>query len=158
MAEDVDSVSLLARREIEASIAVPLIEAFAEEVGSERALAIAARVIESLGEEAGQALAAIAGGNQLEDLDRILPFFSAGGALEFESPTPEPGRTAINITKCRFAEMYDRLGVKELGTLLSCGRDHALFRGFNPEIEFTRTQTIMEGADLCDFCLSERRE
>ncbi len=158
MSGNVDSVDLLTRREIEAAIAAPLIQAFAEELGSERAHAIAARVIENLGEQAGKALASIAGGNQLEDLDRILPFFSAGGALEFESPTTEPGRTAINITKCRFTEMYERLGVKELGPLLSCGRDHGLFKGFNPEIEFTRTQTIMEGADHCDFCLSASRE
>jgi predicted hydrocarbon binding protein len=158
MTENVDSVDLLTRREIEAAIASPLIRAFAEELGSERAFAIAASVIENLGEEAGKALAGFAGGNQLEDLARILPFFSAGGAWEFEPPTSEPGRVAINITKCRYTEMYERLGVKELGFLLSCGRDHALFKGFNPEIEFTRTQTIMEGADHCDFCLSVGRE
>ncbi len=158
MTENIDSVDLLTRREIEAAIAAPLIRAFAEELGSERAFAIAAPVIENLGEEAGKALAEIAGGDQLEDLARILPFFSAGGALEFEPPTLEPGRAAVNITKCRYAEMYERLGVKELGFLLSCGRDRALFKGFNPEIEFTRTQTIMEGADHCDFCFSVSRE
>jgi hypothetical protein len=158
MTNNIDSVDLLTRREIEASIVVPLIRAFVEELGSERAFAIAASVIENLGEKAGKALAEIAGGNQLEDLDRILPFFSAGGALEFEPPTLEPGRAAINITKCRYAEMYERLGVKELGSLLSCGRDRALFKGFNPEIEFTRTQTIMEGADHCDFCWTARRK
>jgi predicted hydrocarbon binding protein len=157
MTEGVDSGDLLTRREIEATIAAPLIRAFAEELGNERAFAIAASVIENLGEEAGRELAGVAGGNQLQDLTKILPFFSGGGTLESEPPTSEPGRHAINITKCRFAEMYERLGMKELGSLLSCGRDEALFKGFNPEIEFTRTQTIMDGADHCDFCWSARR-
>ena len=47
--------------------------------------------------------------------------------------------------------MYTRLGLAELGGLLSCARDAAMIDGFNPEIAFTRTQTIMEGATHCDF-------
>ncbi len=30
-------------------------------------------------------------------------------------------------------------------------RDYTLAQGFNPAIELTRTQTIMEGAPFCDF-------
>jgi fumarate reductase iron-sulfur subunit len=158
MSEEIDSVSLLVRREIEASIAVPLIKAFAEELGADKAFAIAGEAIRNLGEEGGKLLADVAGGNQLEDLARMLPFFSQGGALEFEVPDARPGSAVINITRCRFTEMYKRRGMKEFGYLLSCGRDHALFKGFNPEIEFTRTQTIMEGADYCDFCLSVKQD
>ena len=43
---------------------------------------------------------------------------------------------------------------QDLGHLLSCGRDYALVQGFNPDITFKRTQTIMEGADFCDFRFS----
>ncbi|MBW2409434.1 MAG: L-2-amino-thiazoline-4-carboxylic acid hydrolase [Deltaproteobacteria bacterium] len=39
----------------------------------------------------------------------------------------------------------------ELGTILSCSRDFALIKGFNPKINLKRTQTIMEGASYCDF-------
>jgi hypothetical protein len=39
----------------------------------------------------------------------------------------------------------------EFGKILSCNRDGALIEGMNPEIRFTRTQTIMEGAPFCDF-------
>ena len=47
--------------------------------------------------------------------------------------------------------MYRALGLADLGASLSCQRDYALAQGFNPDIELTRTQTIMEGAPLCDF-------
>ncbi len=47
--------------------------------------------------------------------------------------------------------MYRALGLSDLGGSLSCQRDYALAQGFNPAIELTRTQTIMEGAPFCDF-------
>jgi len=47
--------------------------------------------------------------------------------------------------------MYHRLGLADLGPVLSCSRDGRMIEGFNPGIAFTRTQTIMEGATHCDF-------
>ncbi len=57
----------------------------------------------------------------------------------------------FNVTRCRYAEMYRALGIPELGAVLSCNRDWALIEGFNPEIELSRTQTLMEGAPYCNF-------
>ncbi|MCK4976541.1 MAG: L-2-amino-thiazoline-4-carboxylic acid hydrolase, partial [Anaerolineales bacterium] len=65
---------------------------------------------------------------------------------------------SFNVTRCRYAEMYVELGVPELGVLLSCNRDFALIEGFNPEVNLTRTQTIMEGAPFCDFRFMLREE
>jgi hypothetical protein len=47
--------------------------------------------------------------------------------------------------------MYRRLGIADLGPVLSCSRDAAMIEGFNPAIAFTRTQTLMEGSAHCDF-------
>jgi hypothetical protein len=47
--------------------------------------------------------------------------------------------------------MYRELGIPELGAILSCGRDAALVEGFNPGVQLTRTQTILQGAPCCDF-------
>ena len=77
--------------------------------------------------------------------------FSMGGALETEPVAETPGQIGLNVTRCRYAEMYKEHGLEEFGYLLSCGRDFALMEGFNPGIKFTRTQTIMEGAPYCDF-------
>ncbi len=63
---------------------------------------------------------------------------------------------AFDVTRCRYAEMYRSLGMEDLGATLSCNRDGALIEGFNPNVEFTRTQTIMGGADRCDFRFSLR--
>ncbi len=104
--------------------------------------------------DAGKFLKEVADGDQLSDLEKILPFFSQGGALEFSQPEISEEIISLDITSCAFAEMYKKHGLEEFGYLMSCGRDYALFEGFNADIDFTRTQTIMEGADRCDFCFS----
>jgi len=43
------------------------------------------------------------------------------------------------------------LGEPELGFLLACGADFPVAEGFGPDIELTRTQTIMQGDSHCDF-------
>jgi hypothetical protein len=47
--------------------------------------------------------------------------------------------------------MYAELGMRALGSQLSCGRDGAFCSGFNPRLRFERTQTLMQGASHCDF-------
>lgn len=53
MPEDINQISILTRREIEARIAGPLIKAFMEELGSDNALMVVKRVIEPLAWESG---------------------------------------------------------------------------------------------------------
>ena len=49
------------------------------------------------------------------------------------------------------ATMGASLGEPELGFLLVCTGDFAVADGFGSDIKLTRTQTIMQGADHCDF-------
>jgi hypothetical protein len=142
---------LLQQRQIEARIVGPVIRAFAEEVGQERALAILAKVIEGLARESGAELARSLGEATLEAFAGSLDRWREGGALEIDVVEQTPERLSFNVTRCRYAEMYRALGLADLGGSLSCRRDFALAEGFNPDIELTRTQTIMEGAPFCDF-------
>ncbi|HZW32060.1 MAG TPA: L-2-amino-thiazoline-4-carboxylic acid hydrolase [Isosphaeraceae bacterium] len=142
---------LLEQREIEARIVGPLIRAFAEELGAERALAIVARVIRGLARQSGAELAQLLGEQTLDAFARTLDRWRENGALELDILEQSPGRLSFNVTRCRYAEMYRALGLADLGASLSCQRDYALAQGFNPDIELTRTQTIMEGALFCDF-------
>lgn len=152
--DSIDDLPILLRREIEARIAGPLIEAFAAEFGREQTIRVAGKVIKELAEESGAALAQGCGGNSLGHLAKGTGKWSAGGALKREIIEQDEERYNYNITRCKYAEMYKSLGLQELGFLLSCGRDGKMFGGFNPEIKFERTQTIMQGASHCDFRLS----
>ncbi len=155
---DINSVPLIIRREIEALIAAPLIKSFIEKFGREPALEAAEEVTKSLARQAGKLLQVAAGGNGMDHLQKVLPLFGQGGALEFEVIRVTPAEAAINVTRCKYAEMYREHGLEEFGALLSCGRDFALMEGFNPKIRFRRTQTIMEGAAFCDFRFSMEEE
>ncbi|MFO7559415.1 MAG: L-2-amino-thiazoline-4-carboxylic acid hydrolase [Desulfobacterales bacterium] len=157
MTEDINSVNMLVRREIEALVAGPMIKAFSEKFGKKKTETVVKKIIKDLAMESGKMLAAFTGGNKLSDLEKGLPLFAQGGALEFELVEADSEKICMNITRCRYAEMYKKNGMPEFGYLLSCGRDYALIEGFNPDIILTRTQTIMEGAAYCDFCFSLKK-
>jgi fumarate reductase iron-sulfur subunit len=82
--QDINSVPLIVRREIEALIAAPLIKAFIEKFGREPALEVTQEVIKSFAEQAGRVLQTVAGGNGIEELLKAWSLFSQADALEFD--------------------------------------------------------------------------
>jgi hypothetical protein len=156
MADEPRGPTLLERREIEARIVGPLVRAFREEVGDERALEVVRRVVAGLARESGAELARSVGEASLSAFASCLDRWKEGGALEIRMIERSDDRLAFDVTRCRYAEMYRALGLADLGSSLSCVRDFALVEGFNPEVELTRTRTIMEGAESCDFRFRRR--
>jgi hypothetical protein len=144
-------ISLLRQREIEARIVGPIFRAFAREIGEERARQILAGVIRELARASGCDAARRAGGNDLVHFAAAKERWRQDDALSLEVLREDAQGLDFNVTRCRYAEMYRALGLEDLGGLLSCGRDAAMIEGFNPDVELTRTQTIMEGAGHCDF-------
>jgi hypothetical protein len=143
---------LLERRRIEAGVLVPLIRAFQAEFGEERVNAIAARTIREIARAQGQAERERSGARSLTDVAaRARSRFLAEGSLEIDVLEETPARFSFDVTRCQFQEMYEEMGARDLGYLLSCNRDFAYFEGLAPGIEFERTQTRMEGAPCCDF-------
>jgi hypothetical protein len=151
MSAGTEPISILDRRKIEAQIAGPLIKAFIEEIGEDKALALVRSVIGKLARQSGMDLAKALGGNTMADLARGLTAWAKGDAYEMEGITLSATEYVYNITRCRYAEMYKAIGMADLGVILSCGRDFELISGFNPKMKLTRTKTIMEGWDCCDF-------
>ena len=144
-------LTLLQQRTIEARVLGPLIRAFQEELGAERANAIARRAIEGIARQRGRELAGRMGRDDLEAFVEVTNTWRGQGDLEIEVLERTPTRYSFNVTRCRFAEMYRELGLADLGGILSCGRDFVLCQGFSPRIRLRRTQTIMQGAPYCDF-------
>ena len=124
---DIDNMSVLDRRRIEAMVLGPMIRAFEEEVGRERAHAVARRVIVKIAEEQGRALSERMGGDDLPAFSRSKDPWVRGGALETDTLEDNDSRVSFNVTRCRYAEMYREIGMSDLGGIFSCGRDGALF-------------------------------
>jgi len=149
--------SLLERRRIEAEFTKGILEALATEIGRGRAIAVLTKAIEAMAEKAGAAFAAEVCQHHpeqpadLEAFAQILPRWQAGDALTVTLHTNKAEELDFDVTQCAFADMYRKLGLSDLGSVLSCNRDGGFSKGFNPKIEMTRTQTIMGGASHCDF-------
>ena len=144
-------IGVLTRREVEARILQPIIEALGEEYGLEQVLDIVRRTIIQLAQTQGDELAEAMGGRSTVHFVDSLTYWTKDDALEIDILEQNEERLSFNVTRCRYAELYRALGIAELGATLSCNRDFALIEGFNPEASLERSQTIMQGAQYCDF-------
>ena len=80
--------------------------------------------------------------------------YAAGEALDYEVVTDDGERFDMDVRRCAYAEMMERLGARDVGHLLICNFDFPLAR--RAGLELTRTQTRMQGADFCDFRYRKR--
>ena len=139
-------------REIQAPIVSSLIYGFAEEIGHEKAMKIAGKVISEDAIASGKKMAKEYKGNTLIELAKIVKdVWAQNGALKIEMIKETESELFFDVTHCEYAQMYEKMEIKDLGFTLSCIRDFSFLKGFNPQIELKRTQTIMEGAKYCDF-------
>lgn len=158
LSDSLNDLGVLNRREIEARIIAPLLEAFGEAFGRERVLEITRQTIKDIAKQQGKQLADSMGGCTLAHFAASLNAWKKDDALNIDVLEQTEEVFSFNVTRCRYAEMYTELGIPKLGTTLSCNRDFTLIEGFNPNVSLTRTQTIMEGASICDFRFVLREE
>ena len=139
-------------RRIEANIIRPIYEEMVNELGEEVARRILGRAIRRNAVEQGRSLAEGAHGwTGIAEFARLLERWKANDALRMDVLEQDDERFDFNVVRCRYAEMYREMGLGDIGHLLSCNRDGALCEGYDPRLELTRTQTIMEGATHCNF-------
>jgi hypothetical protein len=149
----VEDLPLLERRRIEAGVLVPVIRAMQREFGEEAVNRVVGAAIREIAREQGLAAGRAA---HVDTVDALRSRFASSGparegSLIVEVVEDTPDRFGFNVTRCKFVEMYEELGARDLGFLLSCGRDFAFYEGMAPGLDFERTQTRMQGAGHCDF-------
>lgn len=145
-------ISHLRRREVQAPLVVSLIKGFAREMDHDKAIEVATEVIKEDAMISGKKVAERYCGNTMVELARVVrEVWSQDNALVINVLEEMDQNFNFDVTRCGYAELYDKMGIKEFGSCLSCSRDEPFTEGFNPRIKLTRTQTIMEGAAYCDF-------
>jgi hypothetical protein len=155
--DTLNEIGVLKRREIEARILGPVIDALGKEFDRERVVAVVRETIVGVARQQGAQRAA-----QLQD-NSLTAFAASGGdwrkdnAMDVEVLEQNEERYSYNVTRCGYADMYRSLGLADLGAVLSCNRDGSLIEGFNPDIELVREQTIMMGAPCCTFRYAKRK-
>jgi hypothetical protein len=153
----VDDLPIIKLRQVEANVIKPVYEEMVRELGEEKAREILGKAIERDAIAQGSRLAAsLDGPADLAGFASLLPNWQKEDALQIEVIGQTEGTFDFNVKRCRYSEMYRDMGLGGIGDLLSCNRDGAFCVGFNPDIEMTRTQTIMQGANHCDFRFKDK--
>lgn len=157
--DEVDLAPMLERRRIEAEILKHVYQTLVQTHGAETARHTIAESVRRSSIAQGRAMAQAQGGaTSLDSFEELQPNWTRGGALEVVVRERGPDVFAFDVTRCRYAEMYRAMGLGDIGHLLSCQRDATFCEGYDPRLELARTQTIMQGADRCDFRYSYRKE
>ena len=99
----------------------------------------------------------IAQGSERTDIQGIIDtLWKWVAEAGFEFTIARSTTTAqMKVTYCPIAEMARKIGQEKWGYLCYCCDDVSIVKGFNPNIQFQRTKTLMEGYDCCDHFYSE---
>ena len=147
-----DELPIIQRRRIEANIIAPIYRRMVDQLGHEKAADIIRDAITEDARKAGERFAALEKGDaNLKTFFSVLELWKREDALVSETVVETETQLEFNVTRCRYAEMYREMGLEEIGGLLSCVRDYEFMQGYNPNITYSRTQTLMQGASHCDF-------
>ena len=145
------SIPLIDQMKIVARVLIPVVKAMQAELGEERAKEVVRNALDEVARRDGQQANTLLKGTPAEKSAAALAIAAANNALDVEELSRTPEAFEFNVTGCRYAEFYKQLREPELGFLFLCGGDWAMAEGLSPDLELTRTQTIMQGAPYCDF-------
>jgi len=146
------------KREIQAPIAKTILEGFMVQFGKTEAIKALNNIIEEDAKKSGKEMAHLFGGNSMKDLAKIVrEVWAEDNAMVMDFLEESDDKLSFNVTKCRYAEVYEKNKIRELGVCLSCNRDKPFTKAFNFEIDLIRTKTIMEGEKICDFRFVKRK-
>ena len=145
-------VPVIQQAKIQAQVLVPLVKALQAEMGKQRANALVRRTLGEIYRRYGQEFWRT---KDKKNLGKVMASafatYARENALDYRVIEQSEGAFEIDVTGCQYAEFYKELGEPELGFLLVCSADFPTAEGLGPDIELTRTQTIMQGASHCDF-------
>lgn len=145
------NITRLEKRAIEAMAIAPLIGELSKIFEKKEILAVLRDINQKEALERGRNMATDERDKTIEILAKDVATWGAGDVWEMEVLEQTPTTYFFNVTRCPYYEKYSELGLEEYGVELSCCRDEPFARGLNPRLKLVRTQTIMQGADVCDF-------
>jgi L-2-amino-thiazoline-4-carboxylic acid hydrolase len=136
---------------IQARAVIPIVKALERELGKERAFALVGDAIaQDYAKRQSRRIAVRNLHPRESNSDNAFP-------VESQVVVDTETTFGVNMTTCRFAQYFREIGEPEIGALLTCGVDFANEALQRPAWQFQRTQTLMQGADHCDFRWRLRR-
>ena len=73
------------------------------------------------------------------------------GDVEYDVLKDDDDSLELNVTRCRYAQIFHQLGEPELGAILVCEADDHIADLSAPAVKLSRANTIMKGGTHCPF-------
>jgi hypothetical protein len=149
-----EDITTMDRVKIQARVLLPLARALREEIGDERTRELMRAAIEEASRESVRDEAEQLTGSPLEKFQAMMNHSARdnGPQLELDVREMKPERVQFDVKRCKYAELFQSLGETEIGAMLLCDGDAYVAEVGGPAVEFSRSQTLMQGASHCDFC------
>ena len=147
-------ISFLTQAKLQARVLMPVLRALRNRLGKVEADKLVVDALRDWSREQFQHVAAAAKGRKLDNWKVIwrdgLKKIDEG--FEMDLLREDGSSQDFNVTHCPYADYFRALNEPELGALLLCEQDvHLADAVGGNEVEFNRSQTIMGGAEYCDF-------
>ncbi|HJP35709.1 MAG: L-2-amino-thiazoline-4-carboxylic acid hydrolase [Gammaproteobacteria bacterium] len=147
-------ISFLKQAKLQAQVIVPILHALRERLGKAEADELLAGALREWSREQFRRAAEAATGPKLDNWKRIWAdvLEKIDDGFEMDMLAQDDTSQDFDVTRCPYAEFFRALDEPELGALLLCEPDiHLAEEVGGEDVQFARTQTIMEGAANCDF-------
>lgn len=125
-----------------------LIEKYETEYGRQSDSEVLELIAEAT-QSAWSELAKERGSNSIDDLLDTL--WSSFGSIGGEYSVHREGEyVQIYATKCPMADTYRKIGKEEFGLMFHCSTDPHIVAGFNKDMNFEISKTLMDGNECCN--------
>ncbi|MFO1084975.1 MAG: L-2-amino-thiazoline-4-carboxylic acid hydrolase [Reyranellaceae bacterium] len=148
------TLSLLDEVKLQAEVILPVLRALRAELGKPRADAIVGDALRQWARDLYHRIGEAKPGTPRQKWDAVWAEDMRpriGDAVDREMLRDDGTVRDYNVTRCRYAEFFKSLGEPELGGILLCDSDFHIADVGGANVEFKRTQTIMQGAPYRDF-------
>ena len=149
------AISKMDEFKAEAQVLIPVLQAARAELGEERANRLILGALRAWCRERFKQAGARTPGTPREKWDILKKLDgerTRSTDLDFEILKWESDAIEYDVSRCAYADLFRGLGEPELGTVLVCDADFYLVEQVTgPEVEYRRTQSIMQGGSFCDI-------
>jgi hypothetical protein len=149
------AVSKLDEYKAEAQVLIPVLQAARAELGEEQANRLIMGALRAWCRERTKHVLTDIPGTPQEKWETMKKVIDAPRTreddLEFEILKWEPEALEYDVSRCAYADLFRELGESELGVVLACDSDIYLTEEIGPDIEYRRTQSLMQGGSCCDI-------
>lgn len=149
------AISKMDEFQAEAQVLIPVLRAARAELGEEHANRLILGALQAWCRERFKQIGSRIPGSPREKWDAIKKLDGSRTQdhdLEFKILRWESEAVEYDISRCIYADFFREIGEPELGAVLVCNADIYLVEEVTgPEVEYTRTQSIMEGGSCCDI-------